>query len=141
MTEPEPRVRAAGGVIWRRGPGGERRWAVIHRPRYDDWSLPKGKLEPGESLEEAAAREVHEETGLRCRAGAHVGTSRYLDQRGRTKTADYFLMEALDGDAAFEPNEEVDELRWLDAGEASRLLSRDHDRELLDTARRIIGGS
>ncbi|MGH7748467.1 MAG: NUDIX hydrolase, partial [Candidatus Dormibacteria bacterium] len=109
MSDAEPQVRAAGGVVWRRGPGGERQWAVIHRPRYDDWSLPKGKLQAGESLEEAALREVSEETGLTCRAlGPHVGTTRYLDNRGRTKTADYFLMEVLEDAAVFEPNDEVD---------------------------------
>jgi 8-oxo-dGTP pyrophosphatase MutT (NUDIX family) len=134
MSEAAPQVRAAGGVIWRPGPGGGREWAIIHRPRYDDWSLPKGKLEEGESLEEAALREVREETGLSCRLGPHVGTTRYLDNRGRTKTADYWLMEAPAGAGRFEPNREVDELRWLDSGEASAMLSHDHDREVLARA-------
>jgi 8-oxo-dGTP pyrophosphatase MutT (NUDIX family) len=139
MSEQPPQVRAAGGVVWRRGPDGRPRWALIHRPRYDDWSLPKGKLEEGESLEQAAAREVGEETGLACRLGPHVGTTRYVDSRGRTKSADYYLMEAIDGDAAFEPNHEVDELRWLDAGEAAGLLSHEHDRGVLSDAVAIIG--
>ncbi|MDB5113446.1 MAG: hydrolase [Chloroflexi bacterium] len=134
MSETPPEVRAAGAVDWRRGPGGDRRWAIIHRPRYDDWSLPKGKLEEGESLEEAAVREVREETGLSGRLGPHVGTTRYLDGRGRTKTADYWLMEALDGADGFEPNSEVDEVRWLDSAEAAAMLSHDHDREILARA-------
>jgi 8-oxo-dGTP pyrophosphatase MutT (NUDIX family) len=129
VTDAEPQVRAAGGVLWRRGPGGGREWAVIHRPRYDDWSLPKGKLEAGESLDAAALREVFEETGMRGRLGPHVGVNRYLDNKGRTKTADYFLVEALDGD--FASNSEVDELRWLDADAAVSLLSHEHDRRLL----------
>jgi 8-oxo-dGTP pyrophosphatase MutT (NUDIX family) len=137
MTDAEPQVRAAGGVLWRRGPGGAREWAVIHRPRYDDWSLPKGKLEAGESPEDAALREVLEETGMRGRLGPHVGTNRYLDHRGRTKTADYFLVEALDGGFAGSP--EVDELRWLDPDAALALLSHEHDRRLL--ARVVADGA
>lgn len=129
MTDPEPQVRAAGGVLWRRGPTGGREWAVVHRPRYDDWSLPKGKLEQGESLEAAALREVFEETGVRGRLGPHVGTTHYVDNKGRTKSVDYWLMEAVDG--GFEGNSEVDELRWLDAGAAVALLSHEHDHRLL----------
>lgn len=134
MSDPPPEVRAAGGVIWRREPDGGRRWAVIHRPRYDDWSLPKGKLEPGESLEAAAEREVLEETGLRCRLGAHVGTTGYLDQRGRNKTVHYWLMESDGGGTGFTPNHEVDDLRWLDTDAALALLSHERDRDLLRTA-------
>ncbi len=134
MSEPPPEVRAAGAAVWRRGPGGDRQWAIIHRPRYDDWSLPKGKLEEGESLEEAAVREVREETGVSGRLGPHAGTTRYLDNRGRTKTADYWVMEALDGTEVFVPNHEVDELRWLDSAEAAAMLSHDHDREILARA-------
>ncbi len=132
--EAPPQVRAAGGVVWRTAPRGGREWAVVHRPRYDDWSLPKGKLEEGESLEAAALREVREETGLSCRLGPHCGTTRYLDSRGRTKTVDYWMMEGLDGGAGFEPNAEVDELRWLEAGDATALLSHEHDRDLLASA-------
>jgi 8-oxo-dGTP diphosphatase len=129
VTGPGPEVRAAGGVLWRRRPDGGREWAVIHRPKYDDWSLPKGKLEQGESLEDAALREVLEETGMRGRLGPHVGTNRYVDNRGRSKTADYFLVEALGG--GFAGNSEVDELRWLDPDAAVALLSHEHDRRLL----------
>jgi len=129
VSDPPPEVRAAGGVVWRQRPDGVREYAVIHRPRYDDWSLPKGKLEPEETLEAAALREVAEETGLRCRLGPHVRTHRYTDQKGRLKTADFFLMEAIDGD--FAGGAEVDELRWLAAGNALGLLSYTRDRDLL----------
>jgi 8-oxo-dGTP pyrophosphatase MutT (NUDIX family) len=132
VSVPSPEVRAAGGVVWRDGPDGAPRYAIVHRPRYDDWSLPKGKLEEGEAPEAAALREVDEETGMTCRLGRHLGTQGYVDQRGRPKTVDYWLMEAVGGD--FVPGEEVDELRWLDAGEARRLLSYERDRELLSAA-------
>jgi 8-oxo-dGTP pyrophosphatase MutT (NUDIX family) len=137
VTEDPPVVRAAGGVVWRRGPDGAPRFAVVHRPRYDDWSLPKGKAEPGEDLEAAALREVAEETGMECRIGARLGGHRYTDQRGRPKTTQYWLMEALEGE--FTPGDEVDELRWLDAGEARRLLSYERDHGLLAEAEAAVG--
>ena len=129
MSDPPPEVRAAGGVIWRREPDGGRRWAVIHRPRYDDWSLPKGKLEPGESLEAAAEREVLEETGLRCRLLQELAPVEYVDGKGRPKIVRYWLMEIIE-DFGFEPNEEVDELRWLVPSEATELLTYEHDIDL-----------
>ena len=116
------RVHAAGGVVLRDG-----LVAVVHRPRYDDWSLPKGKLDPGESSEEAALREVEEETGLRCSLVRELPTVRY-DVRGRLKEVRYWAMEALDA-MPFVPNEEVDEVRWVDPQEALALLSYDRDRE------------
>jgi 8-oxo-dGTP pyrophosphatase MutT (NUDIX family) len=122
-------VRAAGGLVWRHGRGGEVQVALIHRPAYDDWSLPKGKLRDGEGEEEAALREVEEETGLRCRLGRPLGVNRYLDRRGRPKEVRYWLMRPLDG--TFRPNKEVDELRWLPAEEAERLLTYQHDRDLV----------
>jgi 8-oxo-dGTP pyrophosphatase MutT (NUDIX family) len=87
-------VRAAGGIVWRRGEGGavEVEIVLVHRPAYDDWSFPKGKLHPGETEAEAAVREVQEETGLRCRLGREVGTSAYRDPRRRPKTVRYFAM-------------------------------------------------
>jgi DNA-binding response OmpR family regulator/8-oxo-dGTP pyrophosphatase MutT (NUDIX family) len=129
VSDPMPEVRAAGGVVWRPGPHGEREYAVVHRPRYDDWSLPKGKLEAGETLEAAALREVAEETGMQCRLGPHLRTLRYTDQKGRLKTADFYLMEAVGGE--FTGGAEVDELRWLDAADALRLLTYERDRDLL----------
>jgi 8-oxo-dGTP diphosphatase len=110
--------------------------ALVHRPRYDDWSFPKGKLEDGEDEASAALREVEEETGLRCRLGPVVGAVTYKDRRGRPKVVRYFQMDADGG--AFAPNPEVDELRWVPVGDAARLLSYAHDRRLL---RRVLGGT
>ncbi len=122
-------VRAAGGVVVRTGERGAPEIALIHRPRYDDWSLPKGKLAPGETWEEAALREVEEETGMRCELGAELEPARYRDRHGRSKLVRWWLMRPLDG--AFEPGDEVDELRWLDPGAAVATLDYDHDRELI----------
>ena len=108
-------VRAAGGVVVRRQDGQDE-VLVVHRPRYDDWTLPKGKLKPGESDEEGALREVEEETGLRCRLGRELQTVSYVDRRGRDKTVRYWEMAPLDG--TFSPNHEVDEVRWLTLEEA-----------------------
>ena len=121
-------VKASGGVVWRRAEGGIE-LALVHRPRYDDWSLPKGKLDPGESWEDAALREVEEEIGLRCRLGHELPPTSYRDNKGRAKVVRYWMMEPLDGE--FEPSHEVDEVRWLPPAAADRLLSYDHDRELL----------
>jgi 8-oxo-dGTP diphosphatase len=131
-VSPEELVRAAGGVVWRRGRNGNgaTRILLVHRPRYDDWSLPKGKAEPGEEAGETALREVHEETGLRCRLGPEVASTRYRDARGRRKEVRYFLMEPL-GDAEFRPNAEVDEVRWCSPRDARRILTYDHDRRLV----------
>jgi len=132
-VEPEQaEVKAAGGVVWRRA-GDTIAIAVAHRPRYDDWSLPKGKLDPGESWEEAALREVHEEIGLRCRLGEELDPVGYNDRKGRAKVVRYWLMEP-DDDVAFTPNDEVDELRWLAPDEAVRELTYPHDRELVRAA-------
>jgi 8-oxo-dGTP diphosphatase len=121
-------VLAAGGVEVRDG-----HVAVIHRPKYDDWSLPKGKLDPGEGFEEAALREVEEETGMRCRLGRELPSNRYRDAKGRPKLVRYWEMEPLDGE--FTPHSEVDELRWLTPEEAAELLSYERDRALLGALR------
>jgi 8-oxo-dGTP diphosphatase len=125
-------VKASGGVVWRHGEHGVE-IAVVHRPRYDDWSLPKGKLDPGESWEEAALREVEEEIGVRCRLGDELTPTAYNDNKGRAKVVRYWLMEAIDGD--FVASGEVDEMRWMTPAEAEPLLSYDRDRELLREAR------
>jgi 8-oxo-dGTP pyrophosphatase MutT (NUDIX family) len=121
-------VKASGGVVWRRGGRGIE-VALVHRPRYDDWSFPKGKLDPGESWEDAALREVEEEIGLRCRLGHELPATSYRDNKGRAKVVRYWMMEPLDGE--FVPSDEVDEVRWLALSDADRLLSYEHDRELL----------
>ncbi|MDX1502979.1 MAG: NUDIX hydrolase [Thermoanaerobaculia bacterium] len=127
---PASRVEAAGGVVVRVGAAGPELVAV-HRPRYDDWSLPKGKLDPGEGHREAALREVEEETGLVCRAVEELEPVEYLDARGRPKRVRYWRMEVASGRVgARSPDREVDAVRWLDAAAAARLLSYDHDREL-----------
>ena len=104
--------------------------ALVHRPRYDDWSLPKGKLDPGESFEEAALREVEEETGMRCRLLDELDPVEYRDNKGRQKLVRYWLM-AVDQDPGFVPNDEVDELRWVQPEEATELLTYPHDAELV----------
>jgi len=116
-------VRAAGGILVRDGAV-----LLVHRPKYDDWSFPKGKLEEGESWEDAAVREVEEETGLRCELGEEVGRTHYVVLQG-PKEVRYFAM-SCDGDARAQ--NEVDEVRWVPLDEARALLSEDRDRELLD---------
>lgn len=127
----EKRIEAAGGVVMRRGPE-ETEIVVVHRPRYDDWSFPKGKLDPGETFEEAALREVREETGLICRLGPELAFAHYDDNKGRPKVVRYWLMAVIE-DPGFEPNDEVDELRWLTPVEASDLLTYSRDRKLVKT--------
>jgi 8-oxo-dGTP diphosphatase len=126
-------VKASGGIVWRRTPGGAVELVVVHRPRYDDWSLPKGKLAAGESWERAALREVEEEIGMRCRLGAELPPVSYRDNKGRAKVVRYWLMEP-DGGARFTPNDEVDEMRWVELPGADALLSYAHDAELVRIA-------
>src|SRR4029078_8380000 len=105
--------------------------ALVHRPKYDDWTFPKGKLNAGETDEEAAVREVFEETGFRVRLdeSRELPSVRYRDVAGRQKVVRYWVMTPLDGH--FEPNREVDELWWVPVDSADRVLSYDHDREVL----------
>ena len=106
---------------------------IIHRPDYEDWSLPKGKLEAGETHEHAALREVHEETGLRCVLGAELSPQEYIDRQGRPKTVRWWAM-AVVADEGLTPSHEVDELRWVAVEEAERLLVYEHDRALVREA-------
>jgi 8-oxo-dGTP diphosphatase len=130
VSEPaEPEVRAAGGLVVREAEGGGTEVALVHRPKYDDWSLPKGKLDAGESFEGAALREVAEETGLRCEIGPELESTRYADRKGRDKLVRYFLMQPTGGE--FKATDEVDGLRWLPPADAIALLDYEHDRHLV----------
>lgn len=125
-------IRAAGGIVVRdAGDGGALEVAVVHRPHRADWTFPKGKVDPGESFEDCARREVFEETGLRCRLGRFVGHTRYQDRKDRPKVVAYWVMTVVGGE--FSPNGEVDELRWLGPQEAEELLTYERDHELLAT--------
>lgn len=125
----EPEVLAAGGLLVR----DDGRVAVVHRPRYDDWSLPKGKLDPGESFEDGARREVREETGVRGRIREELPPVEYVDRKGRDKLVRWYRMDVDGQPDEFVPNDEIDELRWLTPDEALRLVDYDHDRTLLGT--------
>ena len=123
-------VRAAGGVVLRRNRSGTLETVLVHRPAYDDWTFPKGKLLRGETEEEAAVREVEEETGLRCQLGREVGTTSYRDPQGRQKTARYWEMAPIQGELA--ATNEVDEARWVPLEDAADMLTHARDRELLE---------
>jgi 8-oxo-(d)GTP phosphatase len=131
-TFPTEEVRAAGGVVARRRRGAELEVLLVHRPRYDDWTLPKGKHEPGESDRESALREVLEETGIICSLGVELGVTRYVDSKGRDKSVRYFAMRPLAG--RFRPHAEVDEIAWLPPAEACRRLTYPRDVGLVEHA-------
>lgn len=133
MTIANVQVQAGGGVVRRREPGGAWEIVVVHRPRYDDWSLPKGKVDAGETLEEAALREVREETGLVCRLHRPCGETTYRDRKGRLKVVRYWVMDVLVA-GEFRPSAEVDATRWLAIPEALRLLTYPRDRDLVAAA-------
>ena len=130
MSKAQGVVQAAGGVVTRNARDGTLEVLVVHRPRYDDWSLPKGKLEPGESFEDAARREIEEETGVQVELGAALPTTDYVDRHGRPKVVHYWRMTPV-GETAWQPNDEVDETRWITVAEAGTLLSYEHDRRLV----------
>jgi 8-oxo-dGTP diphosphatase len=122
-------VRAAGGLVWRRGGGDLLELVLVHRPASDDWSFPKGKLDEGETEEAAAVREVEEETGLRCRLARDLGTISYQDSRGRPKTVRYWEMRPIGG--ALGPAGEIDDARWVSLDAANAMLTYARDRRLL----------
>jgi 8-oxo-dGTP pyrophosphatase MutT (NUDIX family) len=126
-------VRAAGGVLRRVGDSGPE-VLLVHRPRYDDWTFPKGKAEPGETDEECARREVEEETGVRTRLGRELPSVRWRDAEDRPKIARYWLLEPEDPAATAEARNEIDGVEWLSPQEARRRLSYDRDREVLRAA-------
>ena len=128
-----PLVRAAGGIVWRTGASGEAEVLVVHRPKYDDWTFPKGKNEPGEDDIDCALREVEEETGFRCTLGPELTSTSYVDRKGRPNSVRYWVRTVEGG--TFSPTDEVDELRWLPVGQAEWLLSYDRDRDVLDAFR------
>jgi 8-oxo-dGTP diphosphatase len=130
--DPIPEVRAAGAVVWRSAPGAAGlEVLLVHRPKYDDWSWPKGKAEAHDESDEAnAAREVREETGYHGELGRSLGQVHYRDPKGRPKTVRYWAMRLVGG--TFAPNAEVDEVAWLAPDEARARLAYPLDREVLE---------
>ncbi|HEY8457791.1 MAG TPA: NUDIX hydrolase [Actinopolymorphaceae bacterium] len=140
-ASPAP-VEAAGAIVWRRGEAGSVQVLLVHRPTYDDWAFPKGKLEPGELAHAAAVREVREETGLGVRLGPTLPTARYPLADGRPKVVRYWSAVPLeatverpnatpDPTACFVPTSEVDQCAWLELREAELSLTYPNDRQLL----------
>ncbi len=124
-------VLAFGGVVWERPDAqGEARVVVVHRPRYDDWSFPKGKAEPGEAPEGTAVREVEEETGLTCRVGASLGQVSYPLADGRMKVVGFWAM-AVTGRRPRPADDEVDAVAWWTVEQAERRLTHAQDIEIL----------
>lgn len=127
-----PTIRAAGGIVLRDDGHGPQ-VLVVHRPAYDDWSLPKGKLDPGEDDTTAAVREVEEETGVRARVIGDAGSIDYIDRRGRPKVVRYFVMRVIDDPGTREPDDEVDLVAWWPISHARSALTYPRDCELLAT--------
>jgi 8-oxo-dGTP diphosphatase len=124
-------VRAAGGVVWRRGPDGLD-VLLIHRPRYGDWSFPKGKARDAEPDEEAALREVEEEVGLRPDCGPELASTEYRDSKGRPKVVRYWAMELPEGEEPI-AGDGVDEVLWVAFEDAAERLTWDRDLAVLDS--------
>jgi 8-oxo-dGTP diphosphatase len=126
-------IFAAGAVCWREV-GKDLMVAIIHRGRYQDWSFPKGKVDSGETLAEAAVREIKEETGLKVKLGVPLSTVSYPIDKGKTKVVHYWAAKVTDkalANSKFKPDEEVSEVIWVNADQAFAKLSYKHDRELL----------
>ncbi|MCL3817566.1 NUDIX hydrolase [Aeromicrobium wangtongii] len=135
-------IPAAGGVVWRKRPGARPdpriEVLVVHRPSYDDWTFPKGKTDPGETLQQTAVREIGEEAGVRVRLGHPLQLITY-PVSGGTKQVSYWCARVVgaDEETPFMPNKEVDEIRWVGVGEARTLLTYEHDIALLDEFREL----
>ncbi|MGW2601935.1 NUDIX hydrolase [Streptomyces klenkii] len=138
MTGETTTLRAAGCVLWRRGHGGGLEIALVHRPKYGDWSHPKGKLKRGEDALGGALREVREETGMECEPGAVLPTAFYV-AAGRPKEVRYWAARATEG--AFVPSREVDRVAWLPPGEARERLTEERDKELVDALLAVLSGT
>lgn len=136
MSSGDP-VLAAGGVVWRRPPGRGIEVVLVHRPRYDDWSLPKGKLDEGETDEEAARREVEEETTIVAELGPELSTTTYLDRSGKHKRVRYWAMTPVAGSPS--AANEVDRAEWVALADARRRLSYAHDAAVLDALVAALG--
>jgi 8-oxo-dGTP diphosphatase len=121
---------AAGGIVWDKK-GGDRRVAIVHRPKYDDWSLPKGKPESGEEIAETAWREIREELGVDVNFGEFAGTTHYPLADGRIKVVLFWQMIKRVGESTFKPNREIDAVEWLSAKDAIKKLTHDVEKELL----------
>ncbi|MEV6780109.1 NUDIX hydrolase [Streptomyces syringium] len=129
-------VLAAGCALWRRSPhDGRLELGLVHRPKYDDWSWPKGKLKRGEEALAGALREVLEETGMTCEPGPALPTAHYLTE-GRPKEVRYWAARATGG--AFTPNREVDRILWLPPAAARNRLTHDRDRRLVDALLAVL---
>ena len=123
-------IRAAGGIVIRPVANGRLEVACIFREARGDWTFPKGKLDPGETFEQAALREVWEETGMTCEVIRFAGTTNYTHRKGKPKIVAYYLMSV--GTGEFAPNDEVDELVWLALEQVREHLTWDRDQELFD---------
>ena len=138
-SKPESRlIKAAGAVAWRPGPDGRPEILLVHRRKYDDWSLPKGKVEPGEPLPVTAVREVLEEGGARLALGRRLNSVRY-NVGGRPKRVHYWSASVASLDDRAVPNDEVDEIEWVDADRAVERISYHHDHGVLADFARLPG--
>ena len=124
-------IRAAGALLWRDNSDLSIEVALIHRPRYDDWSLPKGKLEMGETALQCAYREVHEETGIRATFTRQLGTVEY-EESGQEKRVKYWAAHCALTNSEFVPNEEVDQMRWLSPSQALEQATHDSDKSIIE---------
>jgi 8-oxo-dGTP pyrophosphatase MutT (NUDIX family) len=133
-------VQAFGGVVWERDDSGILRIVVVHRPRYDDWSLPKGKVDAGETPEQTALREVEEETGIVCKVGPFLMEISYPLDDGRIKKVGFYDMRPVSKQERL-PDAEIDQVLWWTLDEANSRLSHSYDKEVLSRFAEMIQGS